>query len=152
SNDATHDCHNCDVGGDPVSAGPTYYLVVWQRDYASGDDDIHAQQVNANSTLNGGLILVDNSSATLDFNPTVSKSDGSAPYGTQNWTVTWTREYTAGVDYDIWGSQILWDGTTTHATYMVDYTTNYDYYPMASTELDGNVGDRDYMVVYNRYD
>lgn len=152
SNEASYDCHNCDVGGDPVSAGPTYYLVVWQRDYASGDDDIHAQQVNSNGTLNGGLILVDNSSATLDFLPTVSKSDGSAPYSTQNWTVTWTREFTAGVDYDIWGSQILWDGTITHTTYMVDYTTNYDYYPMASTELDGNVGDRDYMVVYNRFD
>jgi len=152
SNEPNYDCHNCDVGGDPVSSGPTYYLVVWERDFAAGDDDIHAQQVNANSTLNGGLILVDNSSATLDFNPTVSKGDGSAPFSTQNWTVTWTREFNPGVDYDIWASQVHWDGTITYPTYSVDFSTGYDYYPSASTVLDGNVGDRDYMVVYNRFD
>ena len=152
SSEPTYDCHAPDVGGDPVSSGPTYYLVVWQREFAAGDSDVHGQLVNSNATLNGGLILIDNSSSTLDFTPTVSKSDGLAPFSTQNWTVTWTREFTAGIDYDIWGSQLLWDGTITHATYMIDYTGAYDYSSMASTVIDGNAGERDYMVVYNRYD
>lgn len=147
-----YNCLNPDVGGDPVSAGPTYFLVVWERDYASGDDDIHGQLVDSTGALSGGLILIDNSAGTLDFNPTVSKSDGQAPYSTQNWTVTWTREYNPGVDYDIWASQLLWNGTITNPTYSIDFTTNYDYAPMASTELDGPTGNRDYMVVYSRYD
>jgi hypothetical protein len=152
SSTPTYDCTVPDVGGDPVTAPPTYYLVTWMRDYAPGDTDVHAQMVDNTGALYGSLILIDNSGATLEFLPTVSKSDGQAPYGTQNWTVTWTREYSAGADYDIWGSQVRWDGFNTHPTYMIDYTGYYDYYSQASSIIDGNAGERDYLTAYSRFD
>jgi hypothetical protein len=152
SAEPSFDCYGPDVGGDPVTVGPTYFLVVWTRVFTSTDYDVHAQLIDSTGALNGGLILVDNSASTLDFSPNVSKSDGLAPFSTQNWTVTWTREFSPGLDYDIWGSQLLWNGTITHPTYMIDFSGAYDYSSEASTVLDGATGERDYMTVYTRYD
>jgi len=153
SAEASFDCFGATVGGDPVTSGPTYYLVVWNRVFTGTDWDIHAQLVSGSGALSGGMIFIDNSSATLDFDPSVSKCDGQSPSSNQNWVVTWTREFAAGVDYDIWGSQVHWDGTITYPTYSIDFTTAYDYNSQASTVLDSvTAGDRDYMTVYSRYD
>jgi hypothetical protein len=149
----TYDCLSPDVGGDPATVGPTYFLVVWRRVYISGtDDDVHGRLVDSTGALSGSTIFIDNSAGTYDTDPNVSKSDGLAPFTTQEWTVTWTREFTAGVDYDIWGSQVHWSGAITHPTYMIDYSGAYDYNSNPSTIIDGASGERDYMVVYQRYD
>ena len=153
SNTPAYDCISPDVGGDPVTTGPTYYLVVWRRVFISGtDDDVHGQLVTSGGALSGTTIFIDNSSSTVDTDPNVSKSDGLEPFGTQEWTVTWTREFTPGVDYDIWGSQVHWDGTITHPTYQIDFSGAYDYNSNPSTVIDGASGERDYMVVYQRFD
>jgi len=136
---------NPDVGGDPALVGPTYYFVVWQRVLSAVDNDIHARLVNANGTNQSGLIVVDNTSATLDTVPAISKSDGNPPFTTQNWTIAWMRDQ----DH-LWGAQYLWDGSVTHPTFLVASTpggTNSAFGPPSvSSLLDGDGITRPYMI------
>ncbi len=142
------DKSNPDVGGDPVLSGPTYYLVVWQRNFAAGDQDVHGRTVTAASVLNGpGTILIDNSSATNDTNPSVSKSDGIAPFATQSWGVVWQRTFNSA-DEDIRGATLLWDGSITNASFSVDFSGANDTNPTASSVLDG--GTRPWLAAYQR--
>jgi hypothetical protein len=144
------DKSNPDVGGDPALSGPTYFLVVWQRNFAAGDQDVHARTVTAASTLNGpGTILIDNSGATNDTHPSVSKSDGIPPFATQNWNVVWQRSFSS-VDEDIRGAQILWDGTITSPSFSLDFSGANDTNPTASSPVDGSTGSRNYLVAYQR--
>lgn len=140
-----------DVGGDPALAGPTYYCVVWESQYAVGvDHDIHARLVDATSTLIGpGTISLDSSTSTYDRWPTISKLDGLPPYATQNWTIVWNRQYTPS-DWDIFGAQIHWDGTVAAPTYMVDFSTFDDRSPTVSTILEPTALGRPYVVTYER--
>jgi hypothetical protein len=138
---------NPDVGGDPALAPPTYFMVVWERVFASTDHDVHGRIVNANGTLAGpGTILIDNSGGTLDTQPAISKSDGHPPFSTQNWTVVWQRDY-LGVHQQIFGAQLLWDGSLTHATFPIDATSDFVRNPRVSSLLDGDGVTRPYMVV-----
>jgi hypothetical protein len=84
-----------DVGGDPHTSAPTFYCVVWEREFNPGiDHDVHARLVTAAATLHGtAAILIDNTGSTYDKYPTVSKSDGVAPAGTQEWNVAWNRQF-----------------------------------------------------------
>jgi hypothetical protein len=138
---------NPDVGGDPALAPPTYFMVVWERVFSSSDHDVHGRLVNANGTLAGtSTILVDNTGGTLDTQPAISKSDGHPPFTTQNWTVVWQRDY-LGIHQQVFGAQLLWDGTLTHATFPIDATSDDVRNPRVSSLLDGDGVTRPYMVV-----
>jgi hypothetical protein len=115
------DRFNPDVGGDPVTSAPTYYCIVWEQFFAAGDDDIYARLFDATGAPLGATFAIDASGA-LEQDPSVSKSDGQAPFGSQEWTITYSREFGPG-DHDIWGTQVHWDGTVTNPTYMIDFTT-----------------------------
>ncbi len=140
-----------DVGGDPVLSGPTYYCVVWTRDFAAADRDVHSRLVLNNSTLLGAAtVLIDNSGGTYDIKPTVSKSDGPAPFALQNWNIAWEREVGgAGGQGDIFGAQVLWDGTITTPSFPISTTTSNDESPSASPGID-LVGVRHYVVAFTR--
>jgi hypothetical protein len=141
----------CDIGGDPTMVPPTYYLVCWQTRYSTTpeDWDIYARLVDSSGNLQGsGPIYVDFSSLD-DQHPAISKSDGHVPFSTQRWTIAWQRQYTQS-DHDIWGAQYLWDGSLVNPTFMIDFTSNDDYYPKPSSILDG-AGERDYMVAYEQH-
>jgi hypothetical protein len=147
-----YDQFNVSVGGDPNPLAPTYYCVAWERVFIAGsDDDIFARLVLSNSTLLGtSTILIDNSSSTLDTNPSVSRSDGNAPATGQDWTIVWQREFNPS-DHDIRGAQVHWDGTITNASFSIDFSANDDTRPQVSSVLDGSGTSRNYLVVYERF-
>ncbi len=147
----TSDQFNVSVGGDPNPFAPTYYCVAWERIFTAGSDtDIFARLVLSNATLLGtSTILVDNSSSTLDANPSVSRSDGNQPATGQDWTIVWQREFSS-TDHDIRGVQIHWDGTITNASFSIDASTSDDTTPAVSSVVDGSGTNRDYVVVYKR--
>jgi hypothetical protein len=140
-----------DVGGDPHPLAPSFYCVVWERAFVLGiDHDVHARLVTTGSTLHGNsTILIDNSGSTYDKYPTVSKSNGVAPGITQEWNVSWQRQFTPA-DWDIRGAQVHWDGTITHASFSVDFSGFNDFAPKPSSPLDPTNGARTYMIVYQR--
>ena len=147
----TSDQFNVSVGGDPNPFSPTYYCVAWERIFIAGSDtDIFARLVLANSTLLGtSTILVDNSSSTLDENPSVSRSDGNQPANGQDWSIVWQRQFSS-TDHDIRGAQIHWDGTITNASFSIDASTSDDTAPAVSSVVDGNGNNRNYVVVFKR--
>jgi len=136
-----------DVGGDPLLVGPTYYFVVWQRRFSASDEDIHARLLNANGTTASGVVFVDNSTATIDTWPAISKSDGGPPFQTQNWTIAWQRLDTFAGEQRIFGAQYLWDGSVTHATFPIDQGDDC-FAPSVSSLLDFGGFERAYMVAF----
>jgi hypothetical protein len=144
------DQFNAVVGGDPETNGPTYFMVVWQRYYGSGDQDILGRLVDSNGFPYGPIIPIENSFSTNDDLPAVSKSDGLPPFATQAWTVAWRREYTAA-DHDIYAAQLGWDGTILHPTYVVAATSHDEGAPAVSSPIVGEA-ERTYMVAYERSD
>jgi hypothetical protein len=152
----TDDQFNVTVGGDPNPFAPTYYCVAWQRIFIAGSDtDIFARLVLSNATLLGtSTIFVENSSSTLDANPSVSKSDGNQPATGQDWTIVFQREFSS-TDHDIRGAQIHWDGTPNgpsfNFSYSIDASTSDDTHPAVSSVVDGTGVHRNYMVTYQRF-
>jgi hypothetical protein len=136
------DLLNPDVGGDPFTGPPSYYAVVWERVISASDHDIHAQLVLSNSTLlSPSMILIDNTSGTIDTNPSISKSDNSV-----EWTIVWQRAFTP-TNHDIYGAQLRWDGTITTPSFAIDTSSFDDTHPAVSSPLDGSL---DCLVVYQR--
>jgi hypothetical protein len=139
--DVTHP----DVGGDPGTVGASYYCVVWERIWSAADHDVHAVLVSPVNAVSP-ILYVDNTSATLDTNPAISKSDGLPPFASQEWTIAWERLAAPG-DHDILGAQVHWDGTLTHTTFPMMTTPADETAPRVSSLLDGGAAPRPYMVV-----
>ena len=140
-----------DVGGDPNPVGPTYFCVVWEREWLLSDGDIHYQMVRADGTLlNASTELIVNNTEN-QRRPSVSKSDGQTPFTTQEWNVVWDQEF-AGNDRDIYGAQVHWDGILTTPSFLIDFSSADDTLAQASSLLnvESSDGDRDYLVVYER--
>jgi hypothetical protein len=98
-----------DVGGDPYpfSFPGSAYCVVYMRIYSDTDYDILARFVGSNGALLGtGPIYLSNSGGTLDFAPTISKSNAEV-----EWMVTWERYDPPSGNSTIWNARIEWDGT-----------------------------------------
>ena len=94
------------VGGDPY-VGSTTYTVAWTRIYTPGiDNDIHFRQVDVSGLLLGGATQwVDDSAATFDRFPRISKSCQEAGV----FHIVWERTQTA-TDRDTYAAEIQWDG------------------------------------------
>jgi hypothetical protein len=144
-NGGSGDKFNPEVGGDPHPAGVVCWNVVWQRNLSATDSDIHAQMINEQGSLHGGLILVDNSGNTLDTDPAISKSDGNAPAGSQNWTIVWHRQFNPG-DGDIHFARIRWDGAMTTTSSILDNSTLNHTNPTVSSPTDELSGNRYTLV------
>lgn len=146
---------NPDVGGDPILVGPTYYCVVWERIYSATDRDIHFKQVNANGTLRTAApILLENSGADYDTNPSISKSDGITPISSQYWAIAFQRRYSA-TDEDIrgalvdWNGVILQTGTPPANSWSVDFSSFSDRNPTVSSITDVMGGQRYMLFAYD---
>ncbi len=142
---------DADVGGDPESAAPSYFCVVWSRVRNAGDHDVHARLVNSDAaTLAGaGTIFLENSVGTLDRHPAISNSDGRAPFATQEWNVVWQRQFAPG-DEDVYGAQIHWNGVITTPSFPIDTSASDDTHPTVTTLLDEPAGTRDWLVAWER--
>jgi hypothetical protein len=136
---ATGDKWRPDVGGDPYGFLPTFYLVVWQRDYSSTDYDVHARLVSTSGNPSGGAILIDNSGSTVDEYPAVSNSAGE----TGRWMVVWDRKNEASSD-NIYGAAVNFDGTIANATFPIDVTGLSQTTPSVSSRTNAGT----YMVTY----
>lgn len=140
-----------DVGGDPHPSGPTYYMVVWQRNYGPGDTDVHARLVSSSGMPQGAsVILLEDSAGTQDIIPRVSKSDGAPFASNQEWNIVWTRLDPTTSTGDIWGAQIHWDGNVSMPSFPITLGPDDDRNPAASSPLDRSIGLRPWMVVFER--
>jgi hypothetical protein len=141
---------NPDVGGDPVTVGPTYYFVVWEYAFSAADHDIYGRRMTSAGAPDGGAIFIETSTSN-ESNPSVSKSDGTGTFATQRWTVVFQRTFAAG-DEDIYGAQYLWDASLVNGTYLIDFSGLNDTAPQASSPLTAASasGERDYLVTYTR--
>jgi len=159
-----------DVAGDASLAAPTFFTVVWEREYTLTDHDIHMRQVMNDGTLRGtGPTLIDNSGAYDDYWPSISKSDGPDPYPNQRFVVTWDRLISsAPVNYllDVRAALVTWDGqivpiagannfyvATRHTAYYPTYQGG-DLRPRVSTTTDGSWpgdGRRFAMIVFESH-
>jgi len=143
----TTNAHDPDVGGDPALIGPTYFFVVWTRNYLAADADIHGRLIDWDGTpLGTNAVWIENSSAN-DYLAAISKTDGHPPFQTQRWNVVWRRDGGGG---DIWGAQIDWDGTIATPAFSIDTTAADDTLPSASSLLDGGLSPRPWMVTFTR--
>ncbi len=124
-----------DVGGDSYDGpGDAYFCVTWRRDWTVTDWDIHARLVTAQGTLVGSqTLMIDNSGATRDSWPSISKSNGVL-CGAAGWTIAWHREVTP-TDYDIWSARLSWDGLLQRAPTGHLPAAGLQYYPRASSPL-----------------
>lgn len=133
-----------DVGGDPLLIGPTYYCVVWNRDFSTSDKDIHCRLVRSNSTLFGSSTqLIDNSGSTRDSFPSISNSNGPGPFQGQRWNIVWAR-FTGSIitSADIHAAQLDWDGTIVTPSFGLVVTSSRTTSPSASSPLAGSNGRR----------
>ena len=138
-----------DVGGDPHPVGPTYYCATWKATDSSGETDIHARLVSFNSTFPGPILTVTND-AQSDSNPQISNCNGQRPAGNQVWTIVWERRSTLFSPPGISGAQISWSGDLTPHFSISASLLDGSYNPSVSSILDGQTGDRAYLVAFER--
>jgi len=137
---------NPDVGGDAGAGITTNFCVVYERVYSPTDHDIHVRMVGSNGTLNSVYpLMVDNTGGTLDSLPSISKSDGAAPWQLQDWTIVWQRQISAA-DHDVFGARVHWDGNLSDATFQVASTCFDETNPTVSSPIDVGVGPRPVIV------
>ncbi len=142
-----------DIGGD-AAAPPTYFTVVWEHAYSATDHDIYARQVEANGTLRGtGPTFVQTNTLNQSW-PSISKSDGGVPYGSQRYAIVYQQRFAAG-DEDIHGAMLTWDGnfvTVGGANAFAIQTSGFnDVLPsVSSPTLPGSNGVRQLLTVYER--
>ena len=140
-----------DVGGDPYLVGPTYYAVVWEREYSATDHDIHLKQIDTAGNLRSITPTVVDGSGTNESTPTISRGNGpgSAPF--QRWAVGYQRTYSAS-DEDIRGALFTWDGQPILVAgsyhFSIDYSGRNHVTPSFSSPCIDATGNRVAMCVY----
>ena len=71
-----------DIGGDPsTEPRAAFFTVVWEHAFNATDHDIHATQFTATGTL--GSVIYLQTDTHYQSNPSISKSDGATPGGSQ---------------------------------------------------------------------
>jgi hypothetical protein len=140
-----------DVGGDPGTNAPTYWTVVYTRNYSATDTDVHARQVESTGTLHGSTILLENTSNSVHYGPQISNCNGVMGWGTQAWMVVWTYASSAS-DHDILGATIEWDGTIHKAPFGISTSLADDHSPTTSSPADAWTSTAGYLVAFERAD
>ncbi len=135
------------VGGDPFPGGPSYYCVVWER-YETFFDDVNGvlvQTVPAALTTTSLALAGNLAGETL--HPQVSKGDGQAG----NWIVVF--EHAGGTYWEVWATQVRYDGTITIPPSPIDFSASTDSpFPAVSSPLeDDGASGAHYMIVYDKY-
>lgn len=95
-----------DVGGDPVQIGPTYFTVVFEREWSPTDHDIQYVQVDSTGAARGPAATIDASNAH-EHSPRISKSNGQGT-SQQFWGVAYRRDQ--GATGQTRAALVTWDG------------------------------------------
>ncbi|MBP8298832.1 MAG: hypothetical protein KA020_00595 [Planctomycetes bacterium] len=148
--DATNPC----VGGDPLELGPTYFTVVWEREFNTSDHDVLMRQVTDAGTLRGAAPTVIDLSSGYESLPSISKSNGysySNNFASQYWTVVYQRTFGPG-DEDIRGCQITWDGQFVQnvANFAISSASADERTPVVSSPTDEIGGTRFHLIAFSR--
>ncbi len=125
------DKYNCDVGGDTYPSLPSSFCVVYQRALSAADHDIHARLVDTNGVSQAapGTLFIDNSGATVDAYPTISKTNRGS-----EWMVAWQRD-ASGQPTTVRGARVLWNGAVTAASFPITNTTLNERRPSVSSSV-----------------
>ncbi len=148
------DAKNPDVGGDPLELGPTYFTVVWEREFNSSDHDIVMRQITDAGVLRTSAPTAVDLTSTFQSRPRISKSNGysfSNNFGLQHWTIVYQQTYSP-TDEDVRGSQITWDGQFVLGTpnYSIAASGADELSPVASSPTDEQNAERFHMVAFVR--
>jgi hypothetical protein len=142
------DVHDPDIGGDTSALGPSYFCVVWERDYSPTDHDVNALLLQDNGAPFGSLLPVAITTGTLDGRPSISKTCGvNVPGAPRMWNVVWQRTDALG-DADIAGRQIGPTGTLLGGAFFVDSSAVRTTDPAVSSPSTDPL--RSYLVVATR--
>jgi len=123
-----------DVGGDPYPSSPSYYCVVYEQDFTSGDPAIAYRLVAPDTSLLGsGPTYFPTASGVKNYVPGISKSDD-----TSSWLVAWQADSTFSFG-DLLAARVHWDGVLLDSTFGVTSgTLVLDTYPSCSSRLEGS--------------
>jgi hypothetical protein len=112
---STYNTFDPDVAFDEAS---NLFFVVYARQFSATDYDIHAQRVTTAGALSGGVVLIDNSSATIDTNGRVSTINSQNAF-----CVVWRRDN--GTADDIYGRAVrAADAAMSPSTILVNSANN----------------------------
>jgi hypothetical protein len=115
---SVRDMYAPDVGGESSTSAPTFYCVVWEREWIAGTDyNIVGARVRTDTTNPDGTFFVDGSGAN-HRNPSISNSSGNAGAALRDWNVVFEEEVSP-TNRDIAGARIHPDGTLTATTFTV---------------------------------
>ncbi len=150
----TGDARNPDVGGDPLEVGPTFYTVVWEREYSSTDHDILARQVTDTGVLRGGAPMAIDVSTRFQARPRISKSNGYSfanNWSSQRWAVVYEDHYSA-TDVDVRGTQLTWDGQLPPSgpNHPISLSSTDERSPVVGSPTDEQGGARIHTVAWQR--
>ncbi len=148
------DATNPSVGGDPLELGPTYFTVVWEREFSSSDHDVLMRQVTDSGALRGTAPTVIDLSSGYESLPSISRSNGysySNNFASQYWTVVYQRTFGPG-DEDIRGCEITWDGQFVQnvPNFTVSSASADERTPTVSSPTDEIGGTRYHLIAFTR--
>jgi hypothetical protein len=125
------DKFNCDVGGDTYPSLPSSFCVVYERALSAADHDIHARLVDTDGVSQAapGTLFIDNSGATVDAFPTISKTDRGS-----EWMVAWQRDV-SGQPTSVRGARVQWNGVVTAASFPISNTSLNERRPSVSSSV-----------------
>lgn len=145
------DCLNPDIGGDSGNGGQ--WCVVFERDLSATDTDILGRIVNADTSLAGGTVYIENSGSSIYVLPHVSQSNGNGLIGSPQWVTVYNYRFSA-TDYDIFGAAVV--GTPsgyllTTPNSAIDTSSFHDLYPeVSSPAVDFGGNPPLFMMTYER--
>ena len=150
SNFVSDPCTETRVGGD--SAGGDRYCVAIVEKHSDTDYDVRYRLVRNDGLLIGGVLNVDGSPDTQDYDVDISKTTGTGDALTRRWNLVWKRPMAPNVS-QIRGAQISSTGLMVTPSFAVDSRPVYMLDPAVSPPLDApDGGPRDYLVVYRTYE
>jgi len=144
-------CRKPDVGGDPNLVTPTYWAVVFEREWSASDRDIMMRQVTEAGTLRGNAMTAINSSIDNHVAPAISRSNGDGTASQQAWMVVYRNEY-LNSQARLEAKTITWDGQLSDNMVLTGWWQHNPRMALAiSSPTSMSVGRR-WMIVDGRLD
>jgi hypothetical protein len=148
------DATNPDVGGDPLELGPTYFTVVWEREYSTSDHDILMRQVTSTGALRSSAPTPIDVATSYQAKPRIGKSNGYSfanNFALQRWAIVY-EDYYSPNDCDVRGAQITWDGqfAATPSTQAITATSADERTPVVSSPTEEENGSRQHLIAWSR--
>lgn len=139
-----------DVGGcsAPIASGAGW-LVAWTRVRGIGGSDIFAMPVSPTGGVGPATTIVASAQGAVYANVQVSQSNGEGQGQSPVWMLVYGHQYSPS-DWDVYGSTLRPDGSTSQPHSMIDYSTTNDVFPRVSSAMMDRIGWPLFFVTYER--